>query len=561
MKTSININLFGTVYAIDEDAHRLLDQYLTNLRSYFSKQTGGDEICDDLEHRVAELFWELKQQGNESISIEQVTEIMHKIGNPEEMGTQNADTESHANIPAEEPSKGQGESRNEGQRSYASNNNEKTSGSRRYYRDGQNKILGGVLSGACHYFGWTEPLMLRLLFVLLCLFTDGIFVLLYLLFWLIAPKAVTAEERLKMKGEAVNPETIKSEILNGAAANNTAASNNHSGCLKVLLGMLLAPFGCVALFVLFILAVVLFSVAAGLFGGAIGMLGGGGVALATLIAAERGTMVIVLICAIAIIAIPIYCLYRWFRRDVNPLSSLNAIILGGIWLLALIFGWYNSHNLKEKFSNIDYSTINFDFDKDHDQDWDVDFDIDNDSVITAADQLSVDDFHDIKFEGVGKVVFTQDSVCKVEVSGADWIKKHTLISSENDCLCITLDDEAHNKKNKLSLTIRVSAPYLKDVTVEGVGSFDIKDDLKQDEPLALNMKGVGKIRTKTLSCPKVTAVQEGIGKTSIDVETDSLIVTCKGVGKMTMKGRAANYQRNNEEFICKIDDSQLRIGQ
>ena len=68
MKTSININLFGTLYAIDEDAHQLLRQYLDNMKSYFSKQEGGDEISDDIEHRVAELFWELKQAGNESIT-------------------------------------------------------------------------------------------------------------------------------------------------------------------------------------------------------------------------------------------------------------------------------------------------------------------------------------------------------------------------------------------------------------------------------------------------------------------------------------------------------------
>ena len=64
MKTSININLFGTLYAIDEDAHQLLRQYLENMKSYFSRQEGGDEISDDIEHRVAELFWELKQAGN-----------------------------------------------------------------------------------------------------------------------------------------------------------------------------------------------------------------------------------------------------------------------------------------------------------------------------------------------------------------------------------------------------------------------------------------------------------------------------------------------------------------
>lgn len=61
MKKNITVNLFGTLYAIDDDACKLLEQYLDNMRSYFSKREGGDEITDDIEHRVAELFSELKQ--------------------------------------------------------------------------------------------------------------------------------------------------------------------------------------------------------------------------------------------------------------------------------------------------------------------------------------------------------------------------------------------------------------------------------------------------------------------------------------------------------------------
>ena len=60
MKKNITVNLFGTLYAIDDDACKLLEQYLDNMRSYFSKREGGDEITDDIEHRVAELFSELK---------------------------------------------------------------------------------------------------------------------------------------------------------------------------------------------------------------------------------------------------------------------------------------------------------------------------------------------------------------------------------------------------------------------------------------------------------------------------------------------------------------------
>lgn len=82
MKKNITVNLFGTLYAIDDDACKLLEQYLDNMRSYFSKREGGDEITDDIEHRVAELFSELKTNGVEAISIEHVRDIIQRIGNP-----------------------------------------------------------------------------------------------------------------------------------------------------------------------------------------------------------------------------------------------------------------------------------------------------------------------------------------------------------------------------------------------------------------------------------------------------------------------------------------------
>ena len=53
MKKNISINFFGTIYAIDEDAYKLLEDYIANMKLYFSHEEGGEEIADDIEHRVA----------------------------------------------------------------------------------------------------------------------------------------------------------------------------------------------------------------------------------------------------------------------------------------------------------------------------------------------------------------------------------------------------------------------------------------------------------------------------------------------------------------------------
>ena len=63
MKKNISINLFGTLYNIDEDAYNLLENYLQSMQRYFGRQEGGVEIADDIEERIAELLDELKSFG------------------------------------------------------------------------------------------------------------------------------------------------------------------------------------------------------------------------------------------------------------------------------------------------------------------------------------------------------------------------------------------------------------------------------------------------------------------------------------------------------------------
>ena len=85
MKKNIQINLYGTLYNIDEDAYQLLENYLESMKRYFSRQEGGAEIADDIEHRVAELLWARKEKGMEAVSNDIIREIIAQIGNPEEI--------------------------------------------------------------------------------------------------------------------------------------------------------------------------------------------------------------------------------------------------------------------------------------------------------------------------------------------------------------------------------------------------------------------------------------------------------------------------------------------
>lgn len=205
MKKNININLFGTLYAIDEDACTLLENYLDNMRSYFAKRDGGDEIFDDIEHRVAEHLWSLKENGMTAIDIDTVKQIISSIGNPDEMEseveevadskieeTSDAEADSEDKEQSEGEDQGEGECKDNGQsegkaqsesNSNASNDtytNAKAEAiggkwtdrvlhhvsTHRFYRDGKDKIGGGVISGLCHYCGGGDIVVWRVGIVL-----------------------------------------------------------------------------------------------------------------------------------------------------------------------------------------------------------------------------------------------------------------------------------------------------------------------------------------------------------------------------------------------------------
>ena len=146
MKKNITINLCGRLFAIDEDAYEMLSTYEQSLRNYFRSREGGEEIAEDIEARIAELLDELKAQGVEAVTIEHVTEIIHRIGKPEEMEEVDPHSASEGATDAS---------------SSASNGTEASSGTvggtskatKRLYRNPSDRKVLGVLSGLAAYFG------------------------------------------------------------------------------------------------------------------------------------------------------------------------------------------------------------------------------------------------------------------------------------------------------------------------------------------------------------------------------------------------------------------------
>lgn len=566
MKTSININLFGTIYAIDEDAHQLLKQYIDNMRIYFAKQAGGDEIADDIEHRIAELFWAQKEKGHESIDLQQVKEIIEKIGNPEQMDSPN-ETE------------GDNSSANEGQRlgltgdtsengtdkgnninpdenagTSAAENAKTWFRNRRFYRDPTDKLMGGVISGATSYFGGNDPLPWRLGFIVLCIVLSDFFFYIagvYLLFWLLAPEARSAEDRLRMQGKEVNPNSIKTEILKQQTGQYAPQSQAH-GCLSsgvtviaVIVKVLFILIGVFILFCIFVpLVVVLFSV---LFG--VTMSQGTNIFTpeASQILSDQHWLIIGgLFALILIIALPLYGIFRLLRgHSLKPMSPSHTALLVLLWVAVLIFEGYAFIKMEAQIKSVDIFS-NFSLD---------DFDEDGSAISEYYNTDSIS-FDAISFCSVGKLVFTQGDSCSFRVEGKPSSLASTQVNVQDSELQITQSDEGNRHDG---ITIHVTAPQLSHIMLEGVGKMQLKDTLKQDSPLMIKMEGVGAVDADYIECPKLVIYQNGVGGAKFNQHTDTLIVHSEGVGSIKLKGETHIYENNSNSLTSKVNDKNLTI--
>lgn len=183
MKKTFTINISGSVFHIEEDAYEKLQNYLQELSRYFGTQQGGQEILQDIEARIAEILQEKMTETRQAVTGEWVDEVVHRMGHPEDF----TETEEAETAPKTVKNK------------------------KRLYRDGENRVLGGVCSGMSAYLN-IDPVILRILFVVLVFVGVGISVVIYLILWIVVPMAKTTTQRLEMKGEEATISNIQKTI-------------------------------------------------------------------------------------------------------------------------------------------------------------------------------------------------------------------------------------------------------------------------------------------------------------------------------------------------------------
>jgi phage shock protein PspC (stress-responsive transcriptional regulator) len=166
MKKMININFQGRIIPIEETAYETLKQYVESLRRYFMNEEGRDEIINDIESRIAELFNNRLKNGAVCITDDDVTAVIGSIGRPQDFEEQSGGTSAGASNTT---------SAQQAPFSYSGNNG-------RLVRNSDDKIIAGVCSGLANSMR-IDPVIMRILFVVFFGFAFWI----YLVLWIVVP--------------------------------------------------------------------------------------------------------------------------------------------------------------------------------------------------------------------------------------------------------------------------------------------------------------------------------------------------------------------------------------
>ena len=236
MKKTLSINIAGIVFHIEEDAYTILDIYLKSIHAYFKNFEGAKDIVDDIEARIAEKFWNIREtEKTEAITQVHVDALIASLGTIADFQEIEEEDVKKEQTFKEAP---------------------KAVFSKPFRRYLSNKKLGGVASGIANYFEidpiWVRVIMVVGFFGLIPLLYVGNFVFwAYVICWIAIPGEINVEAKSYRKFYR-DPEK---KVIGGVMAGIAAYTGWDIGLLRVLAVISLFFFGSGAAAYIFILAI------------------------------------------------------------------------------------------------------------------------------------------------------------------------------------------------------------------------------------------------------------------------------------------------------------------
>lgn len=228
MDKTVSISLGGFSFVLDEIAYNKLKIYLQDVKNSLRGTEGIEDIIEDVEIRISELFRE-RLKFREVVSEDDINYVIATMGHPEQYKVEEED----------EDNSFRKESSYSNNQSYGG----KQTSDKRLFRDPDDTIVTGLSAGLAHYMG-VDPWFVRAIWLVLALlgiFTGGVslmFVLLcYFILLIFVPKAKSTSEKLKMYGQPANIDTLKKNVEQASDAvvsGSKELSNKLGGAFGII---------------------------------------------------------------------------------------------------------------------------------------------------------------------------------------------------------------------------------------------------------------------------------------------------------------------------------------
>lgn len=504
MKKTLTVNLNNVVFHIDDDAYELLQNYL----SAVEKQLSDDErkeVMSDIEARVAELFTERLQRNKNVVNKEDVEQIIEVLGKPSQFGGEESETETQSETGKQDKKR-----------------------SRRFYRDPENTVLGGVCGGLSAYLGM-DVTLLRIIFIILVFVGVGMIIPVYLIVWLIAPPAVTVAQRLEMQGEDVTIDSIKGEFNNvknyveSDKFKNSAGNIGRTigdvlgGIFKAIFGFLGAVLGFAGVILLgvLVLALMFLIFEPGILNGFTPEI----VTSTDVLSSEKAVLFIISL--LLVVGCPIFMIIHWVVRLV---SGKKEFPKNTFWVTIVLWfaGLFMFYSVGAK------TFIHW---KQSDTNWIINFEDDNSAY--TDEQRTVEPFREIEISGNIELEFTQDSVKSVKVSAPENSIGQVITKVENGVL------KVYSEKVFMNRSIRLF--------------------VSNDSLYSMKASGASRVRTtNTLNAKSLDIEASGASNVKMDLNISSVVdVEANGASYCDLDG-TANFIKVDASGASKVEADQLK---
>ncbi len=533
MKKTITTNIAGTIFNIEVDAYEKLDHYILSIKEHFKDFADKDEIVADIEARIAEQF--AAREANNIINVVQVEELVKSMGNVNQFEDTN-DTS--------------GSSDEHTKSSTTSKDGSRKTTHRKLYRDTDNKIIAGVASGLAAYFG-TDPVVMRLIFIVLLFVLNGGALILYLILAIAIPKATTATEKMQMRGEPVNLSSLEKNIRDNV---NVLKDKTHmkdgfrgfiekagdifstvfSGITRIfgrLLGLVLvagsAIFICISTFALLNLTLNIHSPYVEF-------------PVAQVITGAPYYWIVALVYIIAIIPLSILCILGLsliLKKKVY--TPVTIITLASVWIVALliagVMGVRYVPLYKERVALLP-------------------------QYQTTTREYELKDFTKIDFHGIDTVELSNGPY---EISGRGRFIDLDRVDFQVEDGTLVLHQKSRAKLcffclGRDSVAIKIQAPFINEISQSGITSLHGSLSHMSTSTMEIHLNGVT-ATDLTIAAGNVVIDQDGASRLTLNGTADTINITQNGVSKFNgpnfvVKKATVTQNGDSYAYIHAIND-------